>query len=68
MCNKLWFLTQDDFILDAFEDEDIAVQMELFHKEEQPQKRFFIHTINSKDLAKFPAEFNVARDRGLLHD
>lgn len=68
MCNKLWFLTQDDYILDAFEDEDVAVEMKLFHRDDRPLNRFFIHSIDSKNLAKYPAEFDVARDRGLLHD
>lgn len=68
MCNKLWFLTQNDMLLDVYEEEENAFEKQFFFKEENCSDNFSIFSVNSTEIAKYPNEFDFARDRGLLND
>lgn len=68
MCNKLWFLTQNDSLVDVYDKEESAAEMRLYHNKKSSAANYSIFSINSSQIAKYPSEFDFARERGFIHD
>ncbi|MDC7234039.1 MAG: hypothetical protein PQJ58_12470 [Spirochaetales bacterium] len=67
MSKKLWFLTQNDEIVEVFDDRDIAVEERIYLKEENPLDDIFLHSVGLNVIANYPDEFDFARERGALN-
>ena len=68
MFSKLWFLIQNDEIVGAFDDKDIAIEERVYLEEENPLERVTLHALGVAELSNYPDEFDYARERGFLDE
>jgi len=66
MPKKLWFLTQNDEIVDVYDDKDIAMEERIYLKEDNPLDDITIQAIGLEELTNYPDEYDFAKDRGLI--
>ncbi len=67
MNKQLWFLTQNDVIVDVFDDRDIAAEERIYLKEDNPLDDIFVHSIRLNEIADYPDEFDFAREKGAFN-
>jgi len=63
---KLWFLTQNDEIVDVYDDRDIAMEERIYLKEDNPLDTITIQAIGLEELNNYPDEYDFAKDRGFV--
>lgn len=68
MCNKLWFLTQNESIFDLYDDADIAAEEKVFPQKESLNEDIPVRTISMTRITEYSYEFEPAGDRGHLYD
>jgi hypothetical protein len=68
MINKLWFLIQNDEIVGAYDDKDIAIEERIYLKEENPLDRVTMHALGIAELSDYPDEYDYAKERGFLDE
>ena len=68
MSSTLWFLIQDDEIVDVYEDRDIALEEKVFLKEDNPLDKIVLRSIGMAELKNYPDEYDFAKDRGMCDE
>jgi len=68
MNKKLWFLTQNEEVINVFDDRDIAVEERIYLKEENPLDDISLHGLGLVELSNYPDEYEMARERGYLDE
>ncbi|MDA3957220.1 hypothetical protein [Oceanispirochaeta sp.] len=68
MKKELWFLTQDDELVDVYDDRDIATEERIYLKEDNPLDTIRLHSIGIAELSNYPDEYEFAQERGLLDE
>ncbi|QEN08772.1 hypothetical protein EXM22_12525 [Oceanispirochaeta crateris] len=68
MKKELWFLTQNDELVDVYNDRDIATEERIYLKEDNPLDHITIHSIGFAELKNYHDEYEFAMERGMLDE
>ena len=68
MTSKIWFLEQNDEIVGAYEDQEIAAEERIYLREENPVDKVNMYSLGLWELKNYPDEYEFAEEQGLLDD
>lgn len=68
MASKLWFLIQEEELVDVYDDRDIALEERMFLKEDNPLDDILLRSIGMAELQNYPDEYEFALERGFVDE
>lgn len=67
MSEKLWFISEENEVVEVFDDRD-AAQEELFYlKEDNPRGAYKFYALSLSDLDNYLDEYDLAESAGFIH-